>query len=274
MQKKWFLWFIYHHPLGIPFLWIFRMSWFSRMMGGIFMTPYSRYLIGLLMRVYDIKLETYQVPHDWFTSVNDFFIRSSRENFRIFPQDARTLWSPVDGCIQVFQNISRADDFSIKWYRANLDQLFWPKISDFVGWDVCFCRLRFSDYHRFHFFDAWKILISESRNGPLYSVDASVLDTGLWVQNKSNCMLFHTQNFGNVLMLEVGATNVWSIIQNKNSGDEFFRWEEKWYFQLWWSAVLLVFQKGIIQWNQKILKESLQWNECEVMAGQEIGVAY
>lgn len=92
---------------------------------------------------------------------------------------------------------------------------------------MCFCRLRFSDYHRFHFFDDGEILYSGGRDGPLYSVDQSVLDTGLWIQNKSHLMRLKTKHFGDVLWLEVGATNVGSITNHKKSGESFSRGEEK-----------------------------------------------
>ncbi|MCB9806967.1 phosphatidylserine decarboxylase [Candidatus Peribacteria bacterium] len=81
---------------------------------------------------------------------------------------------------------------------------------------MCFARLRFSDYHRFHFVDDGEILSSVERDGPLYSVDQSVLGTGLWVHNKSHCMRLRTKHFGDILWLEVGATNVGCITNHKN----------------------------------------------------------
>lgn len=92
---------------------------------------------------------------------------------------------------------------------------------------MCFCRLRFSDYHRFHFIDDGEIMSSTDRDGPLYSVDQSVLDTGLWIHNKSHLMRLQTKHFGDVLWLEVGATNVGSIVNYKLPGDIFIRGEEK-----------------------------------------------
>jgi phosphatidylserine decarboxylase len=88
---------------------------------------------------------------------------------------------------------------------------------------MCFCRLRFSDYHRFHFFDDGEIVSSVSRDGPLYSVDNSILDTGLWIHNKSHLMRIVTHTFGEVLCLEVGATNVGAITNHKKVGAKFFR---------------------------------------------------
>ncbi len=167
------------------------------------------------------------MPDGGFRSVNDFFTRASRPNYRMFPAESSSLGSPVDGCVEVFQNITSTQDFFVKGYHANLEELFGPKITDFLGGDVCFCRLRFSDYHRFHFFDEGKVLSVAERSGPLYSVDNDVLDTGLWVHNKSHCMLLETLNFGEVLCLEVGATNVGSIINHKKIEDTFSRGEEK-----------------------------------------------
>jgi phosphatidylserine decarboxylase len=238
-------------------------------MGWIFQTPFSRLLIRPLSRVYSISLDTYQIPVNGFGSLNAFFIREKKPELLLF--SARHLGSPVDGCVELFRDITVTDDFVVKWYHAHLLQLFWPDISDFIWGDVCFCRLRFSDYHRFHFFDDGEILSSIPRDGPLYSVDNRVLDTGLWIHNKSHLMRLHTAHFGEILCLEVGATNVWSITNHRKTGDTFSRWEEKWYFELGGSAVLLVFQKDMVQWSSQLIARTLQREEFEVAVGENIG---
>ena len=262
---------MYHHRLGYPLLLLFRTRRFSQMMGSMFVSRYSRFLIPLLAQAYNIRLETYVVPKDGFQSVNAFFIRASHPEFRQFAHENEVLGSPVDGCLEVFPDIMSTQDFCVKGYSANLEKLFWPSVVDFFGGDLLFCRLRFSDYHRFHFFDDGQVLSSVSRAWPLYSVDASVLDTGFWTENKSHCMTLQAQQFGRVLCLEVGATNVWSILNHKNAWATFIRGEEKGYFQLGGSAVLLVFEKGKIQWSEKLLQANKRGEEYEVMTGQEIG---
>ncbi len=274
MPKKWFLWFVYHNPFGLPFRMLFRMKWFSEMSGVLFSTPLSRYLIPLLMKVYGIKLDTYETPEGGFSTVNDFFIRSSHRDFRHFPREETYLWSPADSCVEIFQGISSVQDFCVKGYHANLLNLFWPKISEFSSGDICFCRLRFSDYHHFHFFDEGEILGTWEREWPLYSVDNSVLDTGLWVQNKSHLTHLHTVQFWDVLWLEVWATNVGSIVNHKVVWSSFSRGEEKWYFQLGGSAVLIAFQKWKIQWRSEILTMNADGKEYEVVTGWILGHAY
>lgn len=267
MIKRWFLWQVYHNPFFKPLLLLFRTRIFSRSMGWAFRTSLSKYLIKPLTSIYHISLDTYKIPEGGFANVNEFFIRWTKDEFRRFPLLPDQLGSPADSCIEVFQNINTLQDFCIKWYHANLEQLFGTGVADFMWGDVCFCRLRFSDYHRFHFFDDGEVVSSVDREWPLYSVDNDVLDTGFWVNNKSHCMKVRTKNFWDILILEVGATNVWCITNHKRVGGTFHRWEEKWYFELGWSAVLLVFKKWAVNWKHEILEKSSSKEEYEVLTG-------
>lgn len=270
MSKKSILYHIYHHPLGYPFLCILRMRWFSCCMGWIFCTGVSKILIRPLSHLYKIDMSSYVTPYGWFETLNDFFIRKSRTDMRQFSQGT-SLWSPADGGVEIFRNITSKQKFHIKGYEVDLEKVFWPQIVDFEWGDVCFIRLRFSDYHRFHFFDNAQIITSVSRNGPLYSVDNDVLDTGLWVDNKSHCMRLVTENFWEVLCVEFGATNVWSITNHAMVWERFQRGQEKGYFSLGWSAMLLVFEKNRIQWRDDILEASQWQEETFVVTGEEIG---
>jgi len=269
-MKKGMLWYVYHVPVLSPILLVFRSKLFSQTMGYIFRSPFWRFLIRPLCRLYSISLDSYIMPEWSFQTLNDFFIRHKKSSFLSFPIET-SLGSPADACVEIFRDISVTDQYCIKGYKAKLVDIFWPDIADFEGGDVCFCRLRFSDYHRFHFIDSGEIISSIDRDGPLYSVDQSVLDTGLWVHNKSHLMRLRTNNFGEILWLEVGATNVGSITNHKKIGDDFSRGEEKWYFELGWSAILLVFQKKRIQWSSHLLEKTLQKEELEVTVGTILG---
>jgi phosphatidylserine decarboxylase len=67
----------------------------------------------------------------------------------------------------------------------------------------------------------------------------------------------------------VGATNVGSITNHKKVGEKFSRWEEKWYFELGGSAVLLVFQKRYDSMVfETLIEKTLQKEEYEVMTGE------
>jgi phosphatidylserine decarboxylase len=93
-------------------------------MGSIFTLPLSRFLISPLARLYGISLSTYEVPEGGFLTLNDFFVRRTRPDCRLFPVDAHILGSPADACVEIFQNISSVQDFCVKGYHANLEELF------------------------------------------------------------------------------------------------------------------------------------------------------
>lgn len=83
-------------------------------------------------------------------------------------------------------------------------------------------------------------------------------------------MRLKTKNFWEVLILEVGATNVWCIKNHKQRGDAFVRSEEKGYFELGGSAVLVVFWNNVIQWRDDILSASLKKEETVVITGDTL----
>lgn len=263
--------FLYFSSLGKLCLSLIRTRLFSACMGLFFRAHWSRILIPFLVKKYHIDISTYDVPQVWCESVQDFFIRKSKTDCRTFSLVNNILCSPVDGCLEVTHNISQKCPCMVKWISTDLKKLFGPDIADFSDGVLLFFRLRFSDYHRFHFFDNGTVLSSQSRDGLLYSVDNSVLKTGLWLENKSHLMRLETENFGDVLWLEVGATNVGSITNHIWVGGMFHRWDEKWYFWLGGSAVLILFQKNKISIADDIVTMSKQWIETEVVTGESIG---
>jgi phosphatidylserine decarboxylase len=84
-------------------------------------------------------------------------------------------------------------------------------------------------------------------------------------------MRLRTENFGEILWLEVGATNVGSITNHLWVGEQFSRGQEKWYFWLGGSAVLVLFQQNKISLTGDITTMSKQWIETEIMTGESIG---
>ena len=268
-----FLMFLYFSRIGKIILRFIRNSYFSQCMGIFFQARWSRFLIPFLIKKFTIDTSTYELPVGGFESIQSFFIRKSMKHYRIFPPEQKILRSPVDWCLEITHNISNQSPCVVKWSPVNLHRLFGPGIADFSSGDLYFFRLRFSDYHRFHFFDDGEILSSQSREGLLYSVDNAVLKTGFWVENKSHLMRLKTENFGEILWLEVGATNVGSITNHLWVWERFSRWQEKWFFGLGGSAVLILFQKNVIRGDEDLLRMSQDSIETEIITGESIGTS-
>jgi phosphatidylserine decarboxylase len=79
--------------------------------------------------------------------------------------------------------------------------------------------------------------------------------------------------FGKVIMSEVGATMVGSIIQTYKKGIV-EKGEEKGYFEFGGSTVVLLFEKGKIDFDEDLLKNTQNGLETSVLMGERIGDAF
>jgi len=79
----------------------------------------------------------------------------------------------------------------------------------------------------------------------------------------------HTEHFGELVQMEVGALLVGKI-RNFHQEHCFLRGEEKGMFEFGGSTIVLVFQEGRVQFDQKLLDRSLAGYEKKVRMGEGI----
>jgi phosphatidylserine decarboxylase len=129
------------------------------------------------------------------------------------------------------------------------------------------------DYHRFHFPLAGKPSATELLNGPLYSVNPIALRRNLsylW-ENRRTLTMLATQEFGTVLLLEIGATNVGSIVQTYKSGKLIAKGDEKGYFRFGGSSTLLLFEPGRVRLADDLVTQSANQRELYAKVGDRLG---
>ena len=80
----------------------------------------------------------------------------------------------------------------------------------------------------------------------------------------------HTQNFGDVAQVEVGAFSVGGI-KNHHENYSFSKGEEKGYFDLHGSTIVMLFRKNTIKLDEEILAQTVNGKETTVKYGQPIG---
>ena len=107
-----------------------------------------------------------------------------------------------------------------------------------------------------------------------YSVNPMALQKveKLFCENKREWSIFHSDHFGDILYIEVGATFVGSIIQTYTPGTRVARGDEKGYFKFGGSTVLLFFQENKVKIDQDILEQTKHGYETSVLFGEKIGV--
>ena len=273
--KKYIEW-TYESPLGknITEL-IAKKKLFSKIYGMYCNTKLSTSKIPSFIDSFNIDMAMAKKKVNEFTSFNDFFIRELTPEARPFNKDGNILISPGDGRITAYKNIDLDNIVQIKGLTYSLRELI---NNDTVATKykngVCLIlRLCPTDYHRFHFVDSGIPCENHYIKGYYYSVNPIALKSipKLFCENKREWSLFKSDNFKDVLHIEVGATCVGSILQTYSSNIPVSKGDEKGYFKFGGSTTILFFEKDCVKIDNDILEQSNLGFECKVQFGEGIG---
>ena len=209
----------YESPIGkgITEL-IVKRKIFSKFYGLYNDSSLSKKKIPSFIKDFNIDTSILKKNLNEYKCFNDFFIRELTTEARPIDMTPSTLISPGDGRLVAYDNIDINKLVQIKDITYTLSELIGNEsIAEKYAGGVCLIlRLCPTDYHRFHFIDNG--IPSETINikGSYYSVNPVALDKipKLFCQNKREYSIFHSENFGDLLHIEVGASCVGTIIQS------------------------------------------------------------
>lgn len=266
----------YTSPLGMKLLEKFlKKKIFSKVYGHYCNSKLSSYKIQKFVTTFNIDMSHSEKSLKEFKSFNDFFSRKLVKEARPIDKNKCSLISPGDGRIKVFTNIDLNNVIQVKGITYKLsDFIKNSDIAKIYKNGICIIlRLCPTDYHRFHFLDSGICEPTVKIRGSYYSVNPIALNkiNRLFCENKREWSLFHSDNFGDVLYVEVGATCVGSIIQTYPQHKRVLKGEEKGYFKFGGSTIVLFFEKNKISIDDDILKQSELGLETKVSIGEKIG---
>ncbi len=271
--------FLYHSALGKFFLELMIKRKFASSLYGKYQdTERSSRKIKSFIEEQNIDMNDYLVSdYRKYRTFNDFFYRKIDPEKRPMPKDKNILISPADSRALFYENINQDFLFPVKGYNMNLKNLLMNDelCRSFSGGSLAVFRLCPSDYHRFHFIDDCLVKKEKFIDGDYYSVNPIALDSveDLFSKNKRNLTLLETENFGDMIYIEVGATFVGSIIQTYNSETANRKGDEKGYFKFGGSTVILLFQNGKVNFDRDLIENSQKGLETYVKAREKIGSA-
>ena len=221
-------------------------------------------------------MSMYANPNDKYSSFNEFFIRALNPGARVIDKSKDILISPCDGKISAYENINLNDLVQIKGFTYSLKELLQDNeiYSLYNGGSALIFRLCPTDYHRFHFIDDGVCSDTTKIKGHYYSVNPIALKgvNKLFCQNKREWSVLHSENFDDVIYVEVGATCVGSIIQNYNPNVKISKGDEKGYFKFGGSTVILFFKKDAVKIHEDLLAQTQLGFETSVLLGEKIGL--
>ena len=224
---------------------------------------------------YGVDVSEFRDPVSSMRSFNDFFIRKLKPEVRPLAGGPETAVMPADGRVLAYQDISTCDGFIVKGQKFSLEALLKDKkLTDrYKGGSMLMVRLCPTDYHRFHFPCDCKPQKTQAINGWLYSVNPIALrQNAKWLtENKRTATLLKDTAFGDILFMEIGATCVGTIHQTFQAETLCKKGQEKGFFSFGGSALILLFERGTIQFDRDILANSVEHLETLCLMGQSLG---
>lgn len=269
----------YESPIGKSFTeLLIKKKLFSKVYGKYCDSNLSKNKISSFINDFDIDMSICKNNLNDFRSFNDFFIRELNDNARPIDMDTDKLISPGDGRLFAYTDISVNDLVQVKDITYSLAELIQDNdiANEYEGGVCLILRLCPTDYHRFHFVDYGTCEKTNFIPGNYYSVNPTALErvAKLYCQNKREWCIFHSENFGDIIHVEVGATCVGSIVQNYKENTPISKGEEKGYFKFGGSTTILFFKPSTIIVDEDILTQSSLGFETKVNMGETIGKKY
>lgn len=270
--------FAYGNPLGRLGVWLLAKRWFfSAYYGRRMSRPYSATKVLPFIVEYEMDTKEFaKSPFD-FKSFNEFFSRALKPESRPITPGETTAVLPADGRHLAFPNVDAAQGFYVKGSKFTMRDLLGDDelAVKFAGGSMLISRLCPVDYHRFHFPVRGSASEAKLIKGYLYSVSPIALRKNIryLVENKRMLTLIESSEFGTVAMLEVGATNVGSIVQTFVEERVLDKGEEKGLFKFGGSCVITLFQKDRIKFAEDLIEQSAQFVETYAKMGDRLGEA-
>ena len=231
-------------------------------------SPLSRSKVKKFMEEYNISVE--DCTEQDFPNFNAFFTRRRKAvEDHTAPHELPAI---ADSKLSALP-IDRNSRFTVKGVEYTLPELLEDEIlaKRYEGGLCLIFRLAPDDYHRYAFPDRGTAEDTREISGVLHTVNPIAGSMRVYRRNSRHYTVLHTEHFGEMIQMEVGAMLVGKIC---NHGHRSFRkLEEKGYFAYGGSTVILLCRKDQVKIDGDILDYSAKGIETKVHLGERIGEA-
>ncbi|MBE6629825.1 MAG: phosphatidylserine decarboxylase [Ruminococcaceae bacterium] len=270
LQPGKFLRLCYRSRLGKPLLWLSTRRFVSKIAGCYLDSRLSRGMIKGYAKRNNIDLSQYEEGP--FPSFNAFFTRRIRPELRPFCADPCAFPSPCDSKLSVYR-IDGDCRFEIKGFTYTAQTLLKNEelAARYAGGLCLVFRLCVDDYHRYHYPDNCTHGAPVFLKGRLHTVQPIALENRrVFTENCREYTVLHTENFGDITQVEVGALMVGRIVNNHKDGAH-KRGEEKGRFEFGGSTIVLLVEKDRVCLDEEFFQNTENGNETVVRCGERIG---
>ncbi|KAJ8488862.1 hypothetical protein ONZ45_g13809 [Pleurotus djamor] len=241
--------------------------------------PVSAADIPGFIEFHNLNVDEILDPLDSFKTFNQFFYRKLKASARPVeqPENPNRLVSAADCRFMAFETVSKATRLWIKGREFSVARLlgdaYKDQVDKYTGGALVIFRLAPQDYHRFHSPVDGKIGPMTFIDGEYYTVNPQAIRTALDVygENVWKIIPIDSPQFGRVMAVCIGAMMVGSIQTTVNEGDEVKRGQEFGYFAFGGSTIVIIFKRGMVEWDEDLLINGRASLETLVHVGMGIG---
>jgi len=199
----------------------------------------------------------------------------------IFEQeDATKAVVVADSRVVVYPTVSQTKALWIKGAHFTIEQLILDAELAELWSDGAIASFRLSpqDYHRYHSPCTGKVSWFKQISGDYYQVDPICVTSKVDVltRNARCCLEIESENFGKVLFVAIGATEVGTVEIHDSvraPGTKIKKGDEIGLFQFGGSSIIVAFEKDRILFDKDLLDVSQQRIMMDVEVGMSLGTA-
>ena len=260
--------FLYKTILGRLILKLLINPSISKISGKYNDSKASKRKIKKFIKKNNIKMEDF--IEEEYKNFNDFFTRTIKEEKRQMSHNPKRFISPADSKVLAY-DITEDLMLTIKDSTYSLNELVNNEedLSEFKNGKCLVFRLCVDDYHHYCYPDSVKLLKHNFIEGKLHTVRSISSKYKIYKENQREYSIIETDNFDKIIYIEVGAMMVGKIVNNIK--EEFTKGEEKGYFKLGGSTIVILLKENQIILDKDIINNSKNDIETEVKYRETIG---
>ncbi|KLO15227.1 hypothetical protein SCHPADRAFT_871290 [Schizopora paradoxa] len=242
-------------------------------------SPQSAADIPAFIQFHRLNVDELLLPLGEYKTFNQFFYRKLKPDARPVdsPDDPSRLVSAADSRMMTFETVSEATRLWIKGREFSVARLLGEAYRDqadkYNGGALAIFRLAPQDYHRFHSPVDGTIGPMTYIAGEYYTVNPQAIRTTLDVygENARKIVPIDSPTFGRVMAVCVGAMMVGTIKTTVQEGESVKRGQEFGYFAFGGSTIVMLFEKGMVEWDEDLLINGKASLETLVRVGMGVG---
>lgn len=236
---------------------------------------FTRRKIGRFVERFGIDASEFLRPIDAFESFNAFFVRELNPKARPIAGALGQAIIPADGRYKFFESIGPEIALYVKGNELVLSDLLagFANIDDYLGGTLVLGRLCPLDCHRFYSPSQARVAPPHTLDGLLYSVNplATSQKGGILARNRKTILSLESEDFGQFLLIAIGATCVGSVHLTYSTHSTVQRGQELGYYSFGGSALISLFRPNTLKLAKdlKLLCEQPKEIYCQI--GQTLG---